>query len=317
MGARYNHLTRDERIQIRVLLQGGNSKKYIAEFLGRNYSTVKREISRNSGLRGYRPKQAQGLAAERRKIARAIKMTPDVIAFIEEKIGDEFSPEQISGVMKKEVGVKISIERIYQYLWRDKADGGILYKKLRIAGKRKRRKRYGKGASKVRIPERISIEERPQIVEDKKRFGDWEADLMSGSHHRGFLVTLVERKGKKTRIGSVNMKTKELVTAEIIRLLKHEIVHTITYDNGREFAGHIAINEALGCSSYFANPYCSWERGLNENTNGLIRQYFPKGMNLRDACVLQILQVEDKLNNRPRKTLDFLTPNEVAYKHVS
>jgi transposase, IS30 family len=317
MGAKYNHITYEERIIIKTLLQEGIEKKEIAEKLERDESTIKREIKRNTGKRGYRPNQAQEMAEERRKQPRNIKMTPEIIEHIEEKINTEFSPEQISGSMENEIGVKVSYETIYKYLIKDKTAGGLLYKKLRTANGKRNRKRYGKRDRRGSIPERIGIENRPEIVDQKKRFGDWEADLVSGSYHRGYLVTLVERKSKYTIIGHVKNKTKESVSVEIIRILQGKKVHTITYDNGREFCGHTDVNLTLGCKSYFAAPYHSWERGLNENTNGLIRQYFPKGMDLRDVSYDELEFVESRLNNRPRKTLDFKTPNEVLFKYLS
>jgi len=215
--------------------------------------------------------------------------------------------------MQAELGIRVSHERIYQHLWTDKEYGGTLYQHLRIAGGKKRRKRYGKQDWRGRIPGRVGIEERPVIVEKKRRFGDWEADLVSGARHRGYLVTLVERKSKFTLIGHVARKTAEAVSSEIIRLLAsvEKAVQTITYDNGREFSGHRDINTALGCTSYFARPYHSWERGLNENTNGLIRQYFPKQADLRAVSRKALRFVQNRLNHRPRKTLDYATPEAV------
>ena len=318
MGLCYHHLTKDDRIVIRTLLQEEKSRQYIADRLGRSLSTIKRELRRNSGLRGYRPKQAQKKADDRKHTPRSIKMTPAVVAHIEDKIREDYSPEQVSSTMADTVGVRISHERIYQYLWQDKRNGGKLYTHLRIASGKKRRKRYGKKDWRGRIPGRVDIDERPKIVEKKKRIGDWEADLVCGVHHRGFLVTLVERKSKYTLIGHVVKKTAETVTAEIIRLLKkhQSIVHTITYDNGREFCGHQEINAALKSASYFAKPYHSWERGLNENTNGLIRQYLPKKTDLRRIAPEYIQFVQDQLNSRPRKTLDYATPENVLLMAV-
>ena len=314
MGRSYRHLTKDERIVIRTLLQEKRTIRYIAEALERSASTISREIKRNSGLRGYRPRQAQAKADERRGKTRFRKMTRDVIAHIETKLREDHSPEQISGRMKREIGVCISTSRIYQHVWQDKKNGGCLFSHLRIANGKKRRRRHGKSAGKSSIPNRTGIEERPEIVAQNIRMGDWEADLVSGSRHRGYLVTLVERSTKRTRIGHVLHKTAKLVSAETIRLLSDQPgpVHTITYDNGGEFAAHERVNEVLGCSSYFAQPYHSWERGLNENTNGLIRQYFPKKMDLRNVSREEITFVEERLANRPRKTLDFMTPSEVT-----
>jgi len=313
MGHCYDHLTKEDRIVIRTLLQEKKSGQYIADRLGRDVSTIKREIRRNSGLRGYRPEQAQEKAEARKRNPRTIKLTPEVVAHIEEKLREEHSPEQVSDTMADTVGVRVSHERIYQHLWQDKQNGGDLYRHLRIANGKRRRKRYGKKDWRGRIPGRVDISDRPEIVAKKERIGDWEADLVSGSHHRGFLVTLVERKSKFTLIGHVVKKTAEAVSGEVTRLLKgvKDWVHTITYDNGREFARHQDINAALECASYFAAPYHSWERGLNENTNGLIRQYIPKQSDLRRIEPDHIQFVQDRLNRRPRKTLDYATPEGV------
>ncbi|MBA7583477.1 IS30 family transposase ISPlu1 [subsurface metagenome] len=316
MGMLYNQLTKVERNQIYVLLQEDVSFCRIAEILERSPSTISREINRNRGQRGYRPKQAERWAQERRKTPRIVKMIPEVIAYIEKKLHEEYSPEQISCTMGGIVGDRVSHERIYQHILHDKKHGGDLYRKLRIAGKKKRRKRYGKKDWRGKIPNRVDIDQRPAIVEEKTRIGDWEADLVSGTRHRGFLVTLVERKSKYTLIGHVKQKIAADVTTEILRLLTphKKWVKTITYDNGREFSAHELINKGLNCQSYFAKPYHSWERGLNENTNGLIRQYFPKGMDLREVSGKEINFVMMRLNRRPRKTLEFKPPHDVFVK---
>ena len=186
-----------------------------------------------------------------------------------------------------------------------------------LPGGKKRRKRYGKKDWRGKIPNRVDIDQRPAIVEEKTRIGDWEADLVSGVHHRGFLVTLVDRLSKFTLIGQVKQKTAVDVTAEIVRLLSpyKEFVDTITYDNGREFAGHERVNAQLECQSYFAKPYHSWERGLNENTNGLIRQYFPKETDLREVSSERIAFVMERLNHRPRKTLAFNSPHDIFQRN--
>jgi len=319
MGMSYSQLTEGERNQIYALKQAKVSHRMIGAILGRDISTIGREIGRNRGQRGYRPKQAQRKAQERRQTPRSFKMTPEVVSYIEMKICHEHSPEQISCTMGESVGVRVSHERIYQHIWQDKKQGGDLYRNLRIAGVKKRRKRYGKKDWRGKIPNRVDIDQRPAIVEKKTRIGDWEADLVSGVHHRGFLVTLVERTSKYTLIGQVKQKTAADVTAEIVRLLapSKERVQTITYDNGREFSEHELVNEGLDCQSYFAKPYHSWERGLNENTNGLIRQYFPKGMDLREVSREDITSVMERLNHRPRKTLAFKTPHDIFVKSKS
>jgi len=316
MGMLYSQLTEGERNQIYALKQVRESHRNIAKILIRDVSTIGREIQRNRGLRGYRPHQASLKAQERRRIPRYVKMTPEVVTYIEVKLREEYSPEQISGTMQGSVGIKVSHERIYQHIWQDKEHGGDLYRNLRIAGLKKRRKRYGKKDWRGKIPNRVDIEKRPAIVEEKTRIGDWEADLVSGVHHRGFLVTLVERKSKYTIIGQVQRKHSDDVAAEILRLLgpHKERVQTITYDNGLEFAGHESVNEHLECRSYFAKPYHAWERGLNENTNGLIRQYFPKGTDLRKIKREEIAFVMQRLNHRPRKTLAFKPPHDIFVK---
>ncbi len=188
-----------------------------------------------------------------------------------------------------------------------------LYRHLRC--QKPRRKRYGAPSRRGQIPAQVFIDQRPAIVDTRRRFGDWEVDTVIGKQHRQVLVTLVERKSKLTLIARVVRKTAEAVAEAIIRLLKPlaQWVHTITADNGREFAQHQKIARALHAKFYFAHPYSSWERGLNENTNGLIRQYFPKQHDFRTITQRQIDRVMDKLNNRPRKCLGVKTPNQVFF----
>jgi IS30 family transposase len=310
MGARYGQLTDEERIEMYAMRQAGRSQNAIARALGRDKSTVSREIRRNRGQRGYRPKQAHQMAHQRREKPRTHKMTAPVTAYVEQKLKLQFSPEQISQTMEANLGCRVSVERIYQHVYQDQRQGGDLYKNLRIASGRKRHKRYGKKDARGQIPNRVGIEQRPALVEHRRRFGDWEGDLICGAHHRGFLVSLVERESRATFLGHVRNKTAEAVQGEILRLLKphRRQVHTITFDNGHEFAGHEQISQQLGCECYFARPYHSWERGTNENTNGLVRQYFPKGMDLRQVTDEQLEFVMGRLNHRPRKVLGFCTP---------
>jgi len=310
MGQIYSHLTYEERIQIRTYLQEHYSSRQIARKLQRSHSTIDREIKRNSGKRGYRYKQAQALSENRQSEPRYRKMTPDVITHVEEKIRQKFSPEQVSLNMLPDVGCRISPERLYQHIYQDKAKGGTLYKELRINFKRRYRRSRDRKNWRLKIPNRVDIDQRPSCVNDRSRYGDWEADLICG---KTYLVTLVERKSRFTLIGHVERKTAEAVSAEIIGLLKpyRSLVRTITYDNGNEFSRHEKINEELGCRSYFAKPYHSWERGTNENTNGLIRQYFPKREKLRDASPEKISFVTEQLNHRPRKVLANHLPAEI------
>ena len=313
----YQQLTEEERIEIYALRKEGKSISQIAMELGRNRSTIQREIDRNSGQRGYRPKQAHRKAKERQVLKRrAIKMTGPTLTYIQEKLALQWSPEQISNVMRLDhdfTGQVVSHESIYSYILEDKRNGGTLYKQLRTASKGKYRKRYGKQDYRGKIPNRKDIDERPAIVDEKKRLGDWEADLVVGSGGSGYLVTLVERISKLTLIGYVDYKTSLDVTAEIIRLLLpyKQNVHTITFDNGREFNGHQEISSGLTCGCYFAKPYHSWERGLNENTNGLIRQYLPKKMAFPPITDSILMHITGRLNTRPRKSLDYITPTEI------
>ncbi len=320
MSKSYQQLTEEERIEIYAMRQEGKSTLQIAEALERDRSTIYREVNRNSGQRNYRAKQAHRKAKERRTIKRkAIKMTEPALSYIHEKLALEWSPDQISNAMRLDpeyTGNPISHERIYLYIWQNKRNGGTLYKHLRIAHKAKYRKRYGKHDYRGKIPNRKDIDERPVIVDKKERLGDWEADLVVGSTASGYLVTLVERVSKMALIGFVDQKTVPEVTAEITRLLlpHKRYVHTITFDNGREFAGHEEISKHLNCACYFAKPYHSWERGLNENTNGLIRQYFPKKVPFPLETQLQLPYVMDRLNTRPRKLLDYATPSKVYFE---
>ncbi|MCH8121197.1 MAG: IS30 family transposase [Planctomycetes bacterium] len=318
----YGQLTEEDRIEIYAMKQAGKKQNMIAAELGVHPSTISRELSRNTGLRGYRPKQAQQKTLHRRFTARkAVKMTPETIDYIECKLHQEHSPEQIAERMKLDPGwhgPTVCHERIYQHVWQDKARGGMLYKHLRIAGTRQRRKRRNSRDMRGTIPNRVGIEDRPKIVERKIRIGDWEGDTVVGKNHQGALVTLVDRKSKLTLIGKVNRYTAEAVERTIITLMETlpRRIYTLTVDNGKEFASHESVAEALRIKVYFADPYSAWQRGLNENTNGLIRQYVPKGSEVRNLTDRQVQHIMDRLNNRPRKTLGFLTPNEVFYERI-
>lgn len=322
MSKSYQQLTEDERIDIYAMRQEGKTVPQMANALERDRSTIYREVSRNSGQRSYRPKQAHSKAMDRRIIKRkAVKMTEPTVDYIRKKLALQWSPDQISNTMllaPEYTGHPVSHERIYLYIWEDKRNGGSLYNHLRIASKDKYRKRYGKHDYRGKIPNRKDIDDRPGIVDRKERTGDWEADLVVGSKMSGYLVTLVERVTKATLIGFVDQKTVPEVTAEIVRLLRphKQHVHTITFDNGREFSGHQGISQQLKCACYFAKPYHSWERGLNENTNGLIRQYFPKKLPFPSKIRSQLAYVMDRLNTRPRKSLDYTTPSKVYFQSV-
>jgi len=310
---KYHQLTEYQRYQLAALRKEGHRQKTMAANLGVHPSTISRELRRNRGQRGYRPHQAHQKAQQRRQeAAKAVKMTPEVIAQVEEKLRQEWSPEQIAGWLPRTGGISLSHERIYRHIRTDRQAGGTLYRHLRQSHK-KRKKRYGKPDGRGQIRDRVSIEQRPDVVEKKSRMGDWEIDLVVGRKPHGALVTLVERRSRYTLIGKVATKQAEEVATTTIGLLEGhpEHTHTITADNGKEFAAHQRIGQALQAQVYFAHPYHAWERGLNENTNGLIRQYFPKGTDFEPITEADIQPVMDRLNHRPRKVLGFRSPYEV------
>ena len=313
----YKQLTQEERYQIYILKKAEYSQTQIAELLERDKSTISRELRRNRGLKGYRPRQAHNLALRRRYDKAQPRIGNPVWQLVEALIRDEWSPEQIVGRVEMEQGVSISHEWIYQHVYTDKRSGGNLYRFLRC--QKVRRKRYGLYSRRGTIPNQVSIDERPAIVDAKRRFGDWEGDTVIGKSHRGALVTLVERKSLYTVIRSVIHKTAAAVRAAVVDGLTPYIdrVHTITYDNGREFTDHEGMASDLETRIYFAHPYASWERGLNENTNGLIRQYFPKDRDLRTVTTCEIEKAMDKLNHRPRKSLGYRTPYEVFFNTMT
>jgi IS30 family transposase len=317
--SQYTQLTQEQRYQIYAFLKAGFLQKDIACEIGVHKSTVSRELSRNRGQKGYRPKQAHRLALERRAEAcKFVKMTSTVIPLIEDLIGQDFSPEQVCGFLCQQHNIRISHESIYGHVLKDKARGGDLYLHLRHSRK-KRKKRYGSYDRRGQIKGRVSIDERPAIVDAKKRVGDWEIDTIIGKNHKGALLSIVERKSKFTLIRKLPKKQADLVAKAAIHLLQpyKGKVFTITADNGQEFAHHDHIKEQLKTDVYFAHPYHSWERGVCENTNGLIRQYFPKGMSFETIQEQHVQMAMDRLNNRPRKTLGYKTPIEVFFQTIN
>lgn len=312
MQSSYQRLNQQHRDTIYRLLKLGKRQNEIAEAIGFSEGTVCREISRNSGKKGYRSKQA-GRLAEARKLnqRRPKKITGDLATEIEERLVRHHSPEQITGALRKQGVDAPCHETIYQYIQQDKKAGGSLFRCLRINGVRRYKHRNKSNRSKIQ--ERTGIEMRPDSVDKRIFYGDWEADLVEGSKGTGFILTLVDRKSRFTIFRKLADKTKNLVSLEIIRALTPMKVRTITYDNGLEFAGHLEISRALGAKGYFCAPYHSWEKGLVENHNGLLRQYFEKGSSFLsiDAQILQ--EVEDEINERPRKKLDYHPP--IYYKN--
>lgn len=309
----YTQLTREQRYQIEALLKGQHTQTEIAEFLRVHKSTISRELRRNRGLRGYRPNQADNLATQRRTRLNRARIPMPHWDRVETLLREDWSPEQISRWLGQEEGIVISHEWIYLYVYQNKRDGGDLYKHLRC--QKPRRKRYGSNDRRGQIKGRVSIDERPEVVEMRTRTGDWEADTVIGRPGGAVLVTLAERKTRCSILALAKDKSAKAVKEALIGALHPYAaqVHTITYDNGKEFAHHSEIATALGAKGYFAHPYHSWERGLNENMNGLIRQYLPKGKSFDGLTDEDIRYIMEKLNNRPRKCLGYKTPNQVFF----
>ena len=310
----YTQLTRGQRYQIYALMKAGHNQTQIAAVIACHKSTISRELRRNCGQKGYRPYPADELAFDRQCDAYRARITWQTWQQVERLLRQEWSPEQIAGRLKLERQPTVSHERIYQYVYADKRCGGTLHRHLR--SQKKQRKRYRGYIRRGQIPNRTSIEQRPQIVASKRRFGDWEADTIIGARHKGGILSLVERKSKLTRLHKLKSKGAAEMKDTSIALLGPlaDRVHTITVDNGKEFCQHEQITAALQAPIYFAHPYASWERGLNENTNGLVRQYFPKKHDFARITNAAVQRVEGLLNNRPRKTLGYRTPNEVFFK---
>ena len=306
-----NHLTEIQRYQIASLLQAGHSQKEISALLGKHKSVISRELKRNSTKRGvYQAGHAQRLSDERKeRFGRVRRFTASIQSRVLSDLQrDQWSPCQIVGVARKEGRPMVSHERIYQFIREDKASGGELYKNLRHALKHRKRPVSGK---QVNIKNKVSIDERPDVVNNRERFGDFEIDTIVGKENKGAIVTITERITKFLLVEKLDKgkNADELANVVIKLLLPYKkFVHSITADNGAEFARHEKIAEKLDAKFYFAHPYSSWERGLNENTNGLIRQYIPKGTDFESITNLYIKEIKLKINRRPREKLEFDSP---------
>lgn len=310
---KYKHLTLELRYQIYAYKQAGFSKSEIADRIGVHKSTVGRELERNRSGRGYRPQFAERQAQMRKKMKARPRISEQTWREVQDKlVYQQWSPEQISGRRALEGLEAVSHERIYQHIYADKRAGGKLYIHLRC--QKKKRKRYGSYSKRGVWSGIKRIDRRPQAADQKTRLGDWELDTIIGKDHRGACLTIVDRKSKLLRMKKLAQKTAALTKAAVCQELDNLPVHTLTSDNGREFAEFQAIADKLKGEFYFANPYHSWERGVNENTNGLIRQYFPKQTDFARISEKEVSRVVEKLNNRPRKTLGYKTPNEIFFK---
>ena len=316
---RYNQLTLEKRYHISALYKQGYKQKYIADELGVHPSTISRELRRNIFQGKYQALTAQTeYALRQKKKIKYTALTKAIEKYIREKLKQDWSPEQISGRMKLDLQLSIHHETIYQFIYRNKRAGGKLYKYLRHKNKKYhcRSKDYQQRGT---IIDRVMIDQRPKIVDKKKRIGDLEIDTVIGKDHKGALVTVVDKRSRFTLIKKVQSKQASEVSQALIEMLTpiKPILHTITSDNGKEFAYHKDVSSALNTDFYFANPYHSWERGLNEHTNGLIRQYIPKKSEFANISKEEIVTIQNRLNHRPRKSLNYKTPFEVFMKEFA
>lgn len=306
-------LTQDQRYQLWRLNKMSYLQKDIAEIMDVSASTISRELQKNCNQFGHYTKNAHQIFLSRRHLKSKSRISLEHWQIVEAYIRQDFSPEQVSLRLEYEGRLKVSHEWIYQYIALDKQQGGDLHTHLRC--KKKNRKRYGGIRNNRSLCDRIGIEERPDVVNQRQRYGDWEVDTVIGRQGGKVLVTLVERKSKLSLIGLADNKTAQAVKETLLKLLSSisTYVHTLTYDNGPEFAQHKTIDQKLNSQGYFARPYCSGDRGLSENTNGLIRQYLPKRSSFDNVFQNYIEKIMKRLNNRPRKTLNARTPNEVFF----
>lgn len=308
----YTQLTQEQRYQIYALLKMGHNQTEIATVICTHKATISRELDRNTGLRGYRPKQAHHKALGRRNHGR-IRISLKTWEMIDAKLRVDWSPEQISGWLQRLYDIQVSHEWIYQHILADKYMGGNLYRHLRC--QKKRRKRYGSYDRRGKLPNRVSIEVRPEIVAQRLRIGDWEVDTMLGKGHRQAIVTLTERKSRLALLRKIDQRSADQVSNAVIELLQpnKDRLHTLTADNGKEFAEHERIAKELQADFFFAHPFSAWERGANENMIGLIRQYIPKKHDLGSITDEDLVWIMKRLNHRPRKCLEFLSPFEVFF----
>jgi IS30 family transposase len=307
----YSRLTREQRYTIEAMNRNGSPQNEIANAIGKHPSTVSRELRRLGVCRDYCSVEAQRDAESKTNGGK--RCDAALLDLAASKLReDQWSPEQISAWIKREGLGALSHETFYQHVYRDKARGGSLHLHLRHRYKAYRKRGSGR-ERRGRLKDQVMIDQRPVIVDERSRIGDWEMDTVIGRSGGPVLVTMVERFSRYTLIALCASREASEVGAAILRSMNphREKVLTTTYDNGKEFALHKLLAEILEADAYFAHPYHSWERGLNENTNGLIRQYFPKGTDFAKVTSAQVKKVERKLNRRPRKCLDYRTPHDI------
>lgn len=314
------HLTKEQRYQLKAYLNCGKSKPFIALTLGVYKTTIYRELKRNSTKRGnYNPDFAQELYSERKeRFSSNRKFTDSIKSYLTHQIKQEqWSPEQIVGYCKIHNIPMVSVERIYQHIREDKAQGGALFKHLRHQLKHRKRPVSGKQQT---IKDKVSIDLRSDVINNKERFGDWEIDLIIGKDGKGAILTIVERTTafflmRKLPFGK-NANQLAKVVIEMLLPYKDNIL-SITSDNGTEFARHKKISKKILTEFFFAHPYSSWERGLSEYTNKLVRQYIPKKSVFSMYDDKKIKEIQHKINRRPRKNLNYETPKNLFYKFVN
>jgi transposase, IS30 family len=310
----YHQLTSEERYALSTLRTQGFNPAQIARALGRHRSTICRELQRNSrGDGGYRPSTADDFTRGRRSRSRRNwQFTDQHWALVREKLQEYWSPEQIAGRLRRQRLLSISHETIYRYIWNDMLRGGSLHVFLRGARKR-RRKRYGAYDSRGRLAGKRHISERPAAAENRSRIGDLEGDTMIGGADQHCVLTLVDRKTGYLFLGKLRERTVRAANRRTISLINTATrpVRTLTLDNGTEFHGYKDIEKNTRTTIYFATPHHSWERGTNENTNGLVRQYLPKRKSMKHITQHDCDRIAAHLNSRPRKRHDFLTPAEL------
>lgn len=310
----YTQLIDSQRYQIEAYLKAKYSITQIARELSVHKSTISRELKRNSKKRSYNANYAQTISDERRKEAyKHSVFEANMKRYIDVKLTHyQWSPEQIKGRCDIDKTPMVSVERIYMYIYEDQSEGGTLYLHLRTV-RRWRKKRLNRKHQRGQIPNRIMINQRPEVVDTKERFGDWEVDTIIGKNHKTAILTATERKSQFELMVKTDGTKAESIRKQMINLLApfKTLVKTITSDNGKEFAKHQEIAEKLETDFYFADPYSPWQRGLNEYNNKLIRQYLPKKTDFNLINNKTINMIISKLNNRPRKLLGYKTPNEV------
>jgi IS30 family transposase len=300
------------------MLKQGYKHIEIAIAIGKDKSVISRELKRNSDSRSgiYKDELAHRKYTKRQKEKhKHRKFTLEMQSEIETLLREDYSPEQVTGTLLKQGKQVVSIERIYQHIWEDKKDKGNLHSHLRRQGRRYRKRGASKDSRGI-IKNRVSIDQRPKIVEKRERFGDLEVDLILGKNHKHAILTVNDRASGMLKMKKIPSKESSIVTEAITQILEEwkPYLYTITADNGKEFAGHEKVAENLEIDYFFAHPYHSWERGSNENLNGLIRQYFTKGSDFTNLTNERIKEVETKLNKRPRKRHKYQNPIFVMEK---